>query len=112
MTIISRRRIIVDAFLDPVDGFFVECLCEANKGNETNCDRLLLRAKMDTRAPAARANMDGVRCTLRWYGQYLYSYSVMIAYRYGIGESIIITKTSPCSLSCVAFFCVRFRRMV
>lgn len=56
--------------------------------------------------------MDGVRCTLRWYGQYLYSYSVMIAYRYGIGESIIITKTSPCSLSCVAFFCVRYRRMV
>ena len=66
MTIISRRRIIVDAFLDPVDGFFVECLCEANKGNETNCDRLLLRAKMDTRAPAARANMDGVRLTVQY----------------------------------------------
>jgi hypothetical protein len=31
MTIISRRRIIVDAFLDPVDGFFVECLCEAKR---------------------------------------------------------------------------------
>ena len=31
MTIISRSRIVLDAFLDPVDGFFVECLCEAKR---------------------------------------------------------------------------------
>jgi hypothetical protein len=44
--------------------------------------------------------MDGV---VRWYGHYCYS--MLIVHGYSIGER----KTSP---SCVAFFCVRYRRMV
>jgi hypothetical protein len=56
---------------------------------------------------------------VRSLGQYWYSLLVLIVYSYSIGETGVLSridsqwwKTSPCSPSCVAFFCVRYRRIV